>query len=66
LLEKTQHFIGGFGKVTGDPPDIYHSYLGLASLALFEYPGLKKIHPAACISLDAVDYLKTLQNIPVK
>ena len=35
LLEKSQHLIaGGFGKFPGDPPDIYHAYLGLASLAL--------------------------------
>ncbi|KAI0136205.1 prenyltransferase and squalene oxidase [Xylariales sp. AK1849] len=33
LLEKTQHVIGGFGKHVEGPPDIYHSYLGLAALA---------------------------------
>jgi len=37
LCEKTQHSIaGGFGKLPGDPPDIYHSYLGLAALALLD------------------------------
>ena len=37
LLERTQHLIaGGFGKFPGDPPDIYHAYLGLASLALID------------------------------
>jgi prenyltransferase beta subunit len=37
LCEKTQHNIaGGFGKLPGDPPDIYHSYLGLAALALLD------------------------------
>ncbi|KAI9658814.1 MAG: hypothetical protein M1831_003840 [Alyxoria varia] len=37
LLEKTQHLMaGGFGKLPGDPPDIYHSYLGLASLAIID------------------------------
>jgi len=39
LLDKTQHRIGGFGKLPGDPPDIYHSYLGLAALALFGLDG---------------------------
>ncbi|KZF24611.1 geranylgeranyl transferase type I beta subunit [Xylona heveae TC161] len=34
LLEKTQHLIGGFGKITGDPPDLIHSYLGLAALGV--------------------------------
>ena len=37
LLEKTQHLIaGGFGKLPGDPPDLYHAYLGLAALALID------------------------------
>lgn len=33
VLEVTQHRIGGFAKNAGGPPDIYHSYLGLAALA---------------------------------
>ena len=33
LIEKTQHLIGGFAKHPGDPPDVYHGYLGLAALA---------------------------------
>lgn len=33
LLQKTQHMIGGFGKHAGKPPDVYHSFLGLAALA---------------------------------
>jgi geranylgeranyl transferase type-1 subunit beta len=60
LLGKTQHFIGGFGKCSGDPPDLYHSYFALASLALLEHPGLKPIHSSACISLEAVQYLEQL------
>ena len=37
LLESTQHVIaGGFGKLPGDPPDIYHSYMALAALALID------------------------------
>lgn len=36
-MEKSQHLIaGGFGKLPGDPPDIYHAYLGLAALALID------------------------------
>ena len=35
LLEKTQHMVlGGFGKMPGDLPDIYHAYMGLAALSL--------------------------------
>jgi geranylgeranyl transferase type-1 subunit beta len=52
LLDKTQHLIGGFGKIAGNPPDIYHSYLGLAVLAIFGEPSLKSFDPALCISED--------------
>lgn len=35
LLEKTQHLLmGGFGKHTGDLPDLFHAYLGLSALSL--------------------------------
>ncbi|KAK8050079.1 type-1 proteins geranylgeranyltransferase subunit beta [Apiospora phragmitis] len=33
LLQKTQNAYGGFGKDAGAPPDLFHSYLGLAALA---------------------------------
>ncbi|KAL9082694.1 MAG: hypothetical protein Q9159_006234 [Coniocarpon cinnabarinum] len=37
LIEKTQHMmLGGFGKWPEDLPDMYHSYLGLAALALID------------------------------
>ena len=37
LLEKVQHLVmGGFGKLPKDPADIYHAYLGLATLALID------------------------------
>ncbi|MCJ1253144.1 hypothetical protein MMC24_000951 [Lignoscripta atroalba] len=60
LLDKTQHIIGGFGKVPGDPPDIMHSYLGLAALAIMKEPGLKSIDPALCISVSAREHLESL------
>jgi geranylgeranyl transferase type-1 subunit beta len=60
LLDRTQHAIGGFAKCEGYPPDIYHSYLGLATLAVMGYEGLKPIHPAACISYDAVSHMDSL------
>ena len=52
--------VGGFGKIAGDPPDIYHSYLGLAALALHHEPGLKEFDPALCITKDAKQYLESL------
>lgn len=60
LLDRTQHAIGGFGKQPGDPPDVYHSYMGLAALSLMKYRGLKPIHSATCISYDAVRHLESL------
>ena len=37
MLEKSQHtMLGGFGKLPGDLPDIYHSYLGLSALTLID------------------------------
>ncbi|OJD32468.1 geranylgeranyl transferase type i beta subunit [Diplodia corticola] len=60
LLEKTQHLVGGFGKVPGDPPDIYHSYLGLAALALFGEPGVKPMRASACLSEHACQFLESL------
>ncbi|KAF2665913.1 terpenoid cyclases/Protein prenyltransferase [Microthyrium microscopicum] len=58
LLNKTQHFIGGFGKYPSDPPDIYHSYLGLAALGILGCPDVKPVHSTTSISVDAVDYLE--------
>ncbi|KAL8695483.1 MAG: hypothetical protein Q9218_000061 [Villophora microphyllina] len=60
LIEKTQHRIGGFGKLPGDLPgmaadrfsDIMHSCLGLAGLAGMGEPGLKAYDPTLCLSLD--------------
>lgn len=60
LLDKTQHIVGGFGKTPGDPPDIYHSYLGLAALSLQEEPGIKPIRAAACFSEEACQFLESL------
>jgi len=60
LLERTQHIVGGFGKLPGDPPDLYHSYLGLAALSLLDEPSLKAIDPAMCISKDAYRHLESL------
>lgn len=58
LLEKMQHIIGGFSKSPGGPPDVYHSYLGLAALATMGEPGLKSFDPAFCISSDTVECIE--------
>jgi geranylgeranyl transferase type-1 subunit beta len=57
LLEKTQHVIGGFGKHADRPPDVYHSYLGLAALATMAgdegEAGLGRFDVRLCIGQEA-------------
>jgi geranylgeranyl transferase type-1 subunit beta len=60
LLTKSQHLVGGFGKQAGDPPDIFHSYLGLASLSLVEEPDIKAVDASLCISIDARSHIESL------
>jgi len=55
-----QHAIGGFGKKAGDPPDIYHSYLGLAALSVMGDSDLKPINATACFSIDACKHIESL------
>ncbi|KAK3321951.1 terpenoid cyclases/protein prenyltransferase alpha-alpha toroid [Apodospora peruviana] len=54
LLEKMQHQIGGFGKTPGNPPDLYHSCFGLASLALWGEPGLKESDSSLAVPVETV------------
>ncbi|TKA63719.1 hypothetical protein B0A49_06955, partial [Cryomyces minteri] len=66
LLDRTQHPAGGFAKHPGDPPDIYHSYLGLAALALMREPALKPLDAVMCVSVAArrcVDGLRWRRSI---
>lgn len=60
LLEKTQHAIGGFGKNLGAPPDIYHSYTGLAALSVMGEKDLKPINATACMSVDTCKRIASL------
>ena len=62
LLTKVQHGIGGFGKGVGEPPDILHSYLGLASLALMGESGLKAVSAEFCIGQEAVKRVTLLKT----
>lgn len=58
LLERTAHqALGGFGKHAGDLPDLYHSYLGLATLGLTGDKDVKELDPTMCISRDAKERL---------
>lgn len=61
LLEKTAHLaLGGFGKLAGDLPDIYHSCLGLAALSLMGDEDLKPLDAAMCISKEAKSRLNDI------
>ncbi|KAL1993044.1 hypothetical protein VTN49DRAFT_3801 [Thermomyces lanuginosus] len=60
LLEKTQHLMGGFGKCVGDPPDLYHAYLGLVSLAILNEPGLATVDATLCASRRLLENIKSL------
>lgn len=60
LLAKVQHRIGGFGKGVGEPPDVLHAYLGLATLSIIGKDGLKPIDPTLCISIDAAERIARL------
>lgn len=60
LLDRTQHIVGGFGKLPGDPPDIYHSFLGLLTLAIFGEPGLRDVDTPLCMSNRAKQHLESL------
>ncbi|CAI6341582.1 unnamed protein product [Periconia digitata] len=60
LVEKTAHMIGGFGKGPGDPPDIYHSFLGLMVLSMFGEAGLQDVDVVLCITNRAKRHVESL------
>jgi len=64
LLEKAQHLIGGFSKYPGDPPDIYHSYFGLATVAMLGHPDVKPLHTVTCTPMDTITHLEQLKQLP--
>lgn len=68
LLGRTQHVVGGFGKGAGDPPDVYHSYLGLATLAVAGEEGLKDCDSVLTFSKDVRGHAAALlreRGLPV-
>ncbi|KAG5979307.1 hypothetical protein E4U55_005311 [Claviceps digitariae] len=54
LLGITQHRIGGFSKYAGGHPDLYHSYLGLAALAVMGDEDLKDFDVGLCCSRETI------------
>jgi geranylgeranyl transferase type-1 subunit beta len=62
LMEKTQHVIAGFSKHPGGPPDMYHSFLGLAALATMGEPALKPFDAALAVSDDTAVKIAAARN----
>ncbi|KAI9676218.1 MAG: hypothetical protein M1829_003047 [Trizodia sp. TS-e1964] len=67
LLGEAQHRIGGFGKHPGDPPDVLHSYLGLAAASLLSHAqgagealDLEPASAVMCISVRARRWIEAL------
>ncbi|KAH8900930.1 prenyltransferase and squalene oxidase [Thozetella sp. PMI_491] len=52
LLQKTQHVIGGFGKKAGSPPDVYHSFMGLAALSVLGDPSLNAFDATLAVTVE--------------
>jgi geranylgeranyl transferase type-1 subunit beta len=60
FLDKTISKYGGYGKHPDSYPDVMHSYMGLAGLAIFKSKGLKEFYcPLGC-SLEAFEYAKSI------
>lgn len=53
-----QSRMGGIAKFPGDYPDIYHTYLAMAALALSGYKGVKPIDVSVNVSQDVLERLK--------
>ncbi|CEJ93743.1 hypothetical protein VHEMI09313 [[Torrubiella] hemipterigena] len=52
LLDITQHIIGGFSKNAGGPPDVQHSYFGLAALSILHDSSVKELDVMLCCAMD--------------
>ncbi|KAJ2999633.1 Geranylgeranyl transferase type-1 subunit beta [Globomyces sp. JEL0801] len=60
FLETTKSRFGGYGKVPDSYPDVMHSYMGLAGLAIAGKSELSKFYSPLGVSLRAVEYGKSL------
>jgi len=52
--------LGGFGKYPDVLPDLLHTYMSLAGLAVFGYPNLQPVNPALNITQRADTYLRSI------
>jgi geranylgeranyl transferase type-1 subunit beta len=45
--------------------DIYHSYLGLAALAIIKEPGIKPLDSALCVSMQQKEIIGQLREAAI-
>ncbi|KAH8554271.1 protein geranylgeranyltransferase-like protein type I beta subunit [Umbelopsis sp. PMI_123] len=62
FLMTTQTSRGGFGKDAESPPDVLHSYMGLATLSLMKEPGVTELDTALNIPIAGVKHLQKLRG----
>ncbi len=62
FMRETETKQGGYSKVPGVGPDLMHTYLGIAALALADHPMVQPIHPALNISKSSHEYLVELHK----
>lgn len=48
---------GGISDRPGDMADVFHTFFGVAALALLGHPGLRPVSPAYALPQDVVDAL---------
>jgi geranylgeranyl transferase type-1 subunit beta len=57
-LTATMTRYGGHGKTVGDPPDLLHSYMGIAALSIGDTPTYQPLDPVLNMSKRAVQWMK--------
>ncbi|KAI8925858.1 terpenoid cyclases/protein prenyltransferase alpha-alpha toroid [Entophlyctis helioformis] len=62
FMATTHSSYGGYGKLPGAYPDVMHSYMGFAGLAIAGASGLPKIVVALGITCTVFDFWKTLST----
>lgn len=60
FMETTISKYGGYGKCCGSPPDVMHSYMGLAALSISHSKGLPVFESALGVSKRATMFGKAL------
>ncbi|KAF2863536.1 terpenoid cyclases/Protein prenyltransferase [Piedraia hortae CBS 480.64] len=62
VLDASHEFLGGFAKTSGEIPDLYHSYLGLAALGVIGTEGTKDVDPVLCVSRETREKVEKIRE----